>query len=109
MLEEARKRSDKTIVLGNEEHLEIEDSAFDAFFTVTTLEFLDDYQMAVKEIARITKPSGKFLSMILNPKSEYFKQEIQKTVDYKKIKHTNLKELEITSHNFIKSLMKITF
>ena len=44
MLEEARKRSDKIFVLGNVEHLEIEDSAFDAVFTVTTLEFLDDYQ-----------------------------------------------------------------
>ena len=105
MLEEARKRSDKTFVLGNEEHLEIEDSAFDAIFTVTTLEFLDDYQMAVKEIARITKPSGKFLSMILNPKSEYFKQEIQKNGDYfKKIKHTNLKKIR----NYISQFYQIT-
>jgi len=105
MLDEARKRSDKTFVLGNAEHLEIEDSAFDAVFTVTTLEFLDDYQMAVKEIARITKPYGKFLSMILNPKSEYFKHEIKKTDDYfRRIKHTTLKEIR----NYISQFYQIT-
>lgn len=94
MLEEARKRSDKTFVLGNAEHLKFEDSAFDAVFTVTTLEFLDDYQIAVKEIARVTKPYGKILAMMLNPKSEYFKQEIKKPDDYfRRIKHTNLKEI----------------
>jgi ubiquinone/menaquinone biosynthesis C-methylase UbiE len=51
MLEEARKRSDKTFVLGNAEQLKIEDSVFDAVFTVTTIEFLDDYRIAIKEIA----------------------------------------------------------
>src|SRR4030043_1032103 len=54
MLEEARKRSDKTFVLGNAEHMNFKDSTFDAVFTVATLEFLDDYQKAIREIARVT-------------------------------------------------------
>lgn len=94
MLEEARKRSDKTFVQGRAEELEFEDSTFDAVFTVTTLEFLDDYQKAVKEMARATKPDGKILAMMLNPKSEYFREEIKKPGDYfRRIKHTNLKEI----------------
>lgn len=94
ILEKARKRSDKTFVQGKAEELQFKDSTFDAVFTVTTLEFLDDYQNAVKEIARVTKPKGKLLVMLINPKSEYFREEIKKPGDYfKRIKHYNLKEI----------------
>lgn len=94
MLEEARKRSDKTFILGNVEHLKFKDYTFDAVFTVTSLEFLDDYQKAVKEILRVTEPKGTILVMMLNPKSEYFREEIKKPGDYfRRIKHTNLKEI----------------
>ena len=94
ILEKARKRSDKIFVQGNAEKLQFKDFTFDAVFTVTTLEFLDDYQNAIKEIARVTKPNGKILVMLLNPKSKYFKKEIKKPGDYfKRIKHHNLKEI----------------
>jgi len=94
MLEEARKRSDKAFIQGNAEHLSVKDSTFDAVFTVTTLEFLDDYEKAVKEIARVTKRRGKVLVMMLNPKSEYFKEEAKKSSDYfRGIKHTDPKEI----------------
>ena len=93
-MEEARKRSDKVFVKGNAEKLQFEDSTFDAVFTVTTLEFLDDYEKAVREIARVTKPDGKILVMMLNPKSEYFREETEKPSAYfKRIKHTNPKEI----------------
>jgi len=94
MLEIARRRSDKIFVQRNVEHLQFEDSTFDAVFTVTTLEFLDDHNKAVREIARVTKQYGKILAMMLNPKSEYFKEEIKKPGDYfLKIKNTNPKEI----------------
>jgi len=105
ILEEARKRSDKTFVQGNAEKLEFKDSAFDAIFTVTTLEFLEDYRKAVEEIARVTKPNGKILVMMLNPESEYFKEEVKKPDDYfRKIKHINLKEIR----NYISQFYTIT-
>jgi len=48
----------------------------------------------VKEIARVTKHNGTILVMLLNPKSEYFREEIKKPGDYfKRIKQTNLKEI----------------
>lgn len=94
MLEEARKRSDKTFIQGNAEELQFKDSTFDAVFTVTTLEFLDDYRKAIKEIARVIKPKGKLLVMMLNPQSEYFMENIQRPGDYfQKIKHTNTEEI----------------
>jgi ubiquinone/menaquinone biosynthesis C-methylase UbiE len=94
MLQEARKRSDKTFVQGNAEHLKFKNCIFDAVFTVTTLEFLDDYKKALKEIARVTKHHGKILAMMLNPKSEYFREESKKRGDYfRRIKNINLKEI----------------
>jgi ubiquinone/menaquinone biosynthesis C-methylase UbiE len=94
MLEEARKRSDKTFIQGDATDLTFHDATFDAVFTVTTLEFLEDYRKAVQEIARVTKPQGKLLVMMLNPHSEYFRENVRRPGDYfQRIKHTNTKEI----------------
>ena len=94
MLVEARKRSDKTFIQGDAMDLEFHDSTFDAVFTVTTLEFLKDYQKAVREITRVTKPKGKLVAMMLNPHSEYFRENVRRPGDYfQRIKHTNTKEI----------------
>lgn len=105
LLEEARKGSNKTFVLGNAEHMSFKDSTFDAVFTVATLEFLDDYQKAVREIARVTKQHAKILAMMLNPESEYFGREIKKPGGYfRRIKHTNLLEIR----NYISQFFTIS-
>ncbi|MCW4037656.1 MAG: class I SAM-dependent methyltransferase [Candidatus Bathyarchaeota archaeon] len=94
MLEEARKRSDKTFIQGDATDLTFHDAIFDAVFTVTTLEFLEDYQKAIQEIARVTKPRGKLLVMMLNPSSEYFRENVRRPGDYfQRIKHTDTEEL----------------
>jgi ubiquinone/menaquinone biosynthesis C-methylase UbiE len=101
MLEEARKRSDKTFIQGNVEELQFQDSIFDAVFTVTTLEFLDDYKKAVTEIARVTRPQGKIVVMMLNTKSEYFRENVKKPGDYfQKIKHANTEEIRDYASRF---------
>ena len=94
MLDEARKRSGKTFVQGDATQLQFRDSTLDAVFTVATLEFLDDFRDAIKEMARVTKPDGKIVVMMLNPKSEYFREEVKKPDDYfRRIKHSNLGEM----------------
>ncbi len=94
MLEKARKRGDRTFIQGNTKYLEFKDSTFNAVFTITTLEFLDDYKRAVREIVRVTESKGKLLVMILNPQSKYFRENVQKPGDYfQRIKHTSLKEM----------------
>ncbi len=95
MLEEAKKRSDKKFVLGNAKQLDFPDESFDAAFTVTTLEFLDDYKKAVDEVVRVLEPKGKFMVMMLNPESEYFKAHARKEDSYfRKIRHRNPKKIE---------------
>ncbi len=101
MLEEARKRSNKAFVLGNAENLGFSNSSFDAVFFVTTLEFLSDYKKAILETWGATKPNGKLLVMALNPESEYFKERMQrKDSHFRKIKHTNLKEISNSVSRF---------
>lgn len=95
MLKEARKRSNKTFVLGNAESLNFDDDAFDSVFYVATLEFVTDYQRAIQEAYRVTKPDGKLLIIMLNPESEYFKEHMQREDSYfRKVQHTNLGEIE---------------
>jgi len=94
-LEEAGKRSDKKFVLGDAENLDFPDGFFDGAFSVTTLEFLEDYKKAVDEVARVLERGGKFVAMILNPESEYFKSHIQGPASYfGRMKHINPKEIE---------------
>ncbi len=94
-LKEARKRSSKKFVLGDAEHLGFPGGSFEGAFIVTTLEFFEDYKKAVDEVARILEPGGKFVAMILNPGSEYFKSHVQRLGSYfGRIKHTNPKEIE---------------
>jgi ubiquinone/menaquinone biosynthesis C-methylase UbiE len=96
MLEEARRRSDKKFVLGDAENLDFPDQSFDAVFMVTTLEFLENYEKAIEEAARVLVPRGKLVVMILNPESQYFKEHVRKEDSYfRKMKHTNLKEIEL--------------
>ena len=95
MLEEAGRRRDKKFVLGDAENLEFPNQSFDAVFMVTTLEFVENYEKAIDEAARVLVPGGKLVVMTLNPESEYFKNHVQKEDSYfRKIKHTNLKEIE---------------
>src|SRR3990167_10723255 len=49
ILEEARKRSNKTFVLGDAESLSFDNASFDAVFYVATLEFVDSYRKAIQE------------------------------------------------------------
>ncbi len=94
MLQEAKRRSNKDFVLADAGHLGVKNSAFDAVFIVTTLEFLENYQRAVEETARVTQPCGRILAMMLNPMSEYFQEEVKRPDDYfRRIKHTNLREV----------------
>ncbi len=104
MLEEARKKSNKTFVLGNAENLPFKDSSFNAVFYVATLEFLDNYKMAIQEAKRVTKPNGKLLVMMLNPESEYFHEHLRKEDSYfRRIKHTNIREIK----NYVSQYYKI--
>ena len=80
--------------VGSAEHMPFEDSNFDAVIYVASLQFIDDYRKAVQETARVLMPEGRLLVMLLNPKSEFFKEKRKQTDSYvNKIKHPYLKPI----------------
>ncbi len=91
MVNEARRRSTKTFLRGDATSLPFQEETFDAVFTVTTLEFIEDYQRAVREMARVTRPQGRLVVMMLNPHSDYFRDNVQRPGGYfQRVRQTNL-------------------
>jgi len=84
----------KTVV-GSAENMKFADSSFDAVIFVASLQFIEKYTQAVKEAARVLRPDGKLLVMLLNPQSEFFRKKTENPDSYvNKIKHTDLKQIE---------------
>lgn len=92
MISEARRRCGSVFVLGNAEELVFGDSSFDAVFFVATLEFVADYKKAVREAWRVTRPGGRLLVMMLNPESQYFREQSEDEGSYfRKVLHADVK------------------
>ncbi|MFI5323492.1 MAG: class I SAM-dependent methyltransferase [Thermodesulfobacteriota bacterium] len=105
MIKEAAKRCDRAFVLGDVENLGSKDSSFDAVFFVATLEFLKDYQKAVREACRVTRPGVKLFVMMLNPESLYFHEQAEDEDSYfRKIRHADVREMR----DYISGFYKIT-
>ena len=84
-------------VAGSAENMDFADACYDAVIYVASLQFIEKYKEAVKQTARVLKPAGKLLAMLLNPQSQFFKEKIKSPTSYvSKIKHTDLKEIERT-------------
>lgn len=110
MIAEARKRSDKEFVVGDAGSLELEDSSFDAVFFVATLEFIDDYKRAIREARRVTRPHGKLLVLMLNPESQYFREQAADEDSYfRRVRHTNIGEIKGCISQFYKVIKEEYF
>jgi len=84
-------------VAGSAENMPFEDCSFDAVIYVASLQFIEKYKEAAKKTARVLKPGGKLLAMLLNPQSRFFKEKVNNPASYvNKIKHTDLREIERT-------------
>ena len=84
-----------SIVYGDAQHLEFEDSSFDAVFYVASLEFIQSVQKAMKEAYRVLQLKGLILVLMLNPNSRYFQEKYNNNNSYtrKNIKHTNINKI----------------
>jgi len=84
-------------IAGSAENMDFADSCFDAVIYVASLQFIGEYKEAIKRTARVIKPKGRILVMLLNPASEFFKEKAADPASYvNKIKHTDLKAIEKT-------------
>jgi ubiquinone/menaquinone biosynthesis C-methylase UbiE len=84
-------------VAGPAENMDFADACYDAVIYVASLQFIEKYKEAIKQTARVLKPGGKLLAMLLNPQSQFFKEKVNNPASYvNKIRHTDLKEIERT-------------
>lgn len=94
MIEQATKEI--PIIYGDAQHLKFEDSSFDAVLYVTSLEFIQSVQKAIKEAYRVLQSKGLLLVLMLNPKSRYFQEKYNTNNSYtrKNIKNTNINKIQ---------------
>lgn len=77
------------------ENMPLQKSSFDAVIYVASLQFVADYRKAIKEAARVLRPDGKVIAMLLNPVSAFFKDRFSDPNSYvSRIRHTDLKAIE---------------
>ncbi|MGB9618967.1 MAG: class I SAM-dependent methyltransferase, partial [Armatimonadota bacterium] len=94
---EALDRAPDTIrtVAASAEDMPFPESSFDAVMYVVSLQFIEDYRKAMKKTARVLRPKGRLIVMLLNPESGFFKGKFRDPNSYvRKIRHTGLKEIE---------------
>ena len=82
-------------IAGRAEDMDFPEPSFDAAIFVASLQFIEDYRIAVEKTAHALRPAGKLIVMLLNPQSAFFKEKAEDPTSYvRKIRHTNLAEME---------------
>jgi ubiquinone/menaquinone biosynthesis C-methylase UbiE len=77
--------------VGSAEEMKFDNANFDAVIYVASLQFIDNYKQAIQETARVLKPNGKLIAILLNPMSEFFEMKRRQADSYiNKIKHPYL-------------------
>ncbi len=96
---EHNEQRNKQFIQGDATHLNpqiFKDNTFDAVFSVATIEFIVDYELAIREIARVLKSNGKMILMILNTQSRYVKEHQQNVQSYyRRIKHYDREKIKL--------------
>jgi len=82
-------------VAGRAEDMPLPKCSFDAVIYVASLQFVEDYERAIKETVRVLRPGGRLIAMLLNPESDFFKAKSADAGSYvRNIRHTGLKQIE---------------
>ncbi|GEM_PF-3281261 len=77
MAEKARSRG-LTVVEASAESLPFPEEYFDGVFYITSLEFVENPEGALRETKRVLKTGGRLAVLILNTDSRHFKQQMGK-------------------------------
>jgi ubiquinone/menaquinone biosynthesis C-methylase UbiE len=98
----AQAQNFSNIVFGDASHMSFKENAFDCAYYITSLEFIDDYEKAIEETARILRSKGMCIFLILNPESRFFKEEYKDENSYirKNIKHIDIEKMKAFISNY---------
>jgi len=71
------------------------ESSFDAAVYVVSLQFIEDYRRAIEKTARVLRPHGRLIAMLLNPDSAFFERKRRDPDSYMRgIEHAATKDIE---------------
>lgn len=82
-------------VAARAEEMPFPESTFDAVIYIASLQFIENYREAIEKTARVLRPDGKLIAMLLNPESAFFRDRVRDTRSYvHKIRHRDIDEIE---------------
>lgn len=82
-------------IIARAEDISFAKESFDAAIYVVSLQFIEDYQEAIKKTALVLKPSGRIIAMLLNPESMFFREKASDPRSYiSGIRHINPQKIE---------------
>jgi len=82
-------------VAARAEDMPFPESSFDAVIYIASLQFIENYRKAIEKTARVLRPDGKLIAMLLNPESVFFRDRIRNIGSYvRKIRHKDINEIE---------------
>jgi ubiquinone/menaquinone biosynthesis C-methylase UbiE len=82
-------------VIGSAENMDFASQSFDAVIYVTSIQFIERYEEAIRQSTRVLRAGGRVLMMLLNPESGFFRERTRNPSSYvNKIRHRNLQEIE---------------
>lgn len=82
-------------VVGDAEKMPFAAAAFDVALFIVSLQFMKNVGQVVAETARVLKPEGRIIAMLLNPASVFFREKQAEPESYlHRIRHVGLHELE---------------
>lgn len=85
------------ILIADAEKMPFDAEQFDVVLFMVSLQFVGNYRQALRESARVLKPGGRVMAMLLNPGSAFFKAKQAQADSYVcHIKHLDLSALEAT-------------
>jgi ubiquinone/menaquinone biosynthesis C-methylase UbiE len=88
-------------VVARAEEMDFPKASFDAVISIVSLQFIEDYEKAVRKAAQVLRPNGKLLVMLLNPQSAFFREKARARDSYvRRIKHTDLEAIEQTAEKY---------
>jgi ubiquinone/menaquinone biosynthesis C-methylase UbiE len=82
-------------VAARAEDMPFPESSFDAVIYIASLQFIENYRKAIGMTARVLRPEGKLIALLLNPESGFFKDRLRNIGSYvRKIRHKDVNEIE---------------
>jgi ubiquinone/menaquinone biosynthesis C-methylase UbiE len=82
-------------IVASAEKMPLGDDSCDVVLFIASLQFIDNYRLALAETWRVLRPDGRVIALLLNPAGEFFIRKQAEAGSYvQKIRHTDLDEME---------------